>query len=178
MRARIETVEDGIVMSHDLLEGECRRVGGGMAIGGQDDIEAETHGAANGCVDAVLGLASADDELLDMSCPEFGFERGLEESVASAFVNDQVTWMRRYLRANLPAWSILLQSVARAAVVLNIDDRHRGCTGLVKKLGNTHHGGIESLIDLVLANEIGKGEDAALNVDDDDGGLDRAHGSE
>ena len=55
------------MVSNDLLEGERMRIGCHVAIRCEDDVVTETHGTANGRIDAELGHAPANDQLPDRS---------------------------------------------------------------------------------------------------------------
>jgi hypothetical protein len=171
VRAGIEAIQECVVVSNDLFEAEIGSVGRGVTVTGKDYVVTKADGAANGCVDAVLGHASADDKLPDADGHKFGVESGLEEGVAGAFADDPLTRSRCNFRTKLPARRVGFQPVTGTAIVLDVDGGHGDIACSLDESGNTSDRFVESLVDLLLAAKVGKGEDVALNVNDEESGL-------
>ncbi len=86
-----------------------------------------------------------------------------------------VTGPGRNLRANRPPWSFGLQSVTRTPIVLNVDHGHERSPGSLDESGDAQDCFVESLVDFLLARQIGNGQDTALDVDDEKCGLGGRH---
>src|SRR5207249_2641439 len=87
-------------------------------------IVTQTRRTAAGGVHTVFCHATSDNKVCNCSVSEFCFQRGFEEGIGLALVDNGLSLSRLDRLVNVPAFSMQLQRMTLWTVMLNVDDRN------------------------------------------------------
>ena len=150
------------MVGDDLIRRQDSAIEGRVCISHQCNLIAARRRAAYGCIHAVFGLPSHDNEVFDTPLIKLLLKDRRIEGIRGAFVHDQLIVQRCERRVYAPRRHPHLQSMTFRTIMLNIDNR-RLC------LARPGEQGID--IGKHLFAAIGRFDQSYLHINDNEGGI-------